>query len=332
MRLSIADWRLPIGARALFQSAIGNRRSAIVAALLFAISQAVIAAEPPAPPPATSAPFLWEVQAPKARHFLLGSVHLLPPSAHPLPASYEAAYKETRALVLEADLDDLAAPEVQNRMLGAGREDRPGGLKARIGNALYQKLQKRAAQLGMPTPVCDAFRAWFCALALELFPLQQAGFSLEHGIDAYFYARAVDDGRPIAGLETAEFQTSLFTTMSEALARQLLAATLDEDTYSSQTPEELHRIWRTGDVAAMTRLLKELQQRYPDLYRRLLVERNQAWLPTLAERLGGETPQLVVVGAAHFVGPAGLLTMLKAKGFDAKPAAGVVELAEPPGK
>lgn len=307
----------------------GLRRT--IALLLVALALPAGAADR-RPAPATAAPFLWEVQGPKARHALVGSVHLLPPAAHPLPAALEAAYAGSRELVFETDLDGVSTPEMQNRMLGAGREDRPGGLEGQIGRALFKKLQKRAAAMGMPTPVCGEFRAWFCALALELYRLQQANFTVEHGIDQYFYARARDDGRAVHGLESPQFQIALFTTMPETASRQILVATLDESTYSSQSPDELYRIWRTGDLAALERLMKDMRQRYPELHARLLSDRNRAWVPALVERLGSETPTMIIVGAAHFVGPDGLLPLLKAQGYDVKPAAGVLETAVPPGQ
>lgn len=305
-------------------------RFGLLALLLLAGSVRAADDAAPAPVAAHPAPFLWEVQGAKARHFLLGSVHLLPPTAHPLPPMLEQAYDATQALLFEADLADLATPEVQGRMLGAAREDRPGGLKARIGKPLYAKLQKRAAALGMPTPVCEEFRAWFCALALELYPLQQAQFTMEHGLDNYFFARATDDGRAIGGLETAEFQVGLFATMSDALAKQLLAATLQETTYTAQAPRELYRIWRANDLAMLDKLIKDLRHRYPELNQLLLTGRNRAWLPRLVEAFKGEVPHLVVVGAAHFVGPDGLLALLKAQGLEPRPVEGAFAPAEPP--
>lgn len=304
-------------------------KTCIAAAFGLVLAWPAAAAEP-VPAPAHSAPFLWELQGPKTRHFLLGSVHLLPPAAHPLPAALEAAYEATEAVVFETDLAALAEPELQGRMLGAAREDTAGGLKARIGPELYAKLQKRAAALGMPTPVCDDFRAWFCALTLELYPLQQAGFGVEFGVDQHFYARARDDGRSVAGLESADYQVALFAEMPRPLSRQLLVATLDEQTYSGQPPDELYRIWRTGDAAALEQLMRDMRKRYPELYQRLLSDRNRAWLPQLLERLKSERPQFVIVGAAHYLGPDGLLALLKEKGFEARPAAGVIELAKPP--
>jgi uncharacterized protein YbaP (TraB family) len=277
------------------------------------------------------APFLWQVQGPKAAHHLLGSVHLLPPSAHPLPPALDAAYAESRKLMFESDLEALASPELQGRMLGAAREDRPGGLKAHIGAELYQKLQTRAAKLGMPTPVCEDFRAWFCALAIELYPLQRSEFSPEHGVDQHFYTRAREDGRPVAGLELPEQQLALFTTMPETLSAQLLAATLDEATFSSLTPHELQRIWSSGATGQLEKLVKDLRRRYPQLHAHLLADRNRAWLPVLVQNLNGEAPLLVVVGAAHLVGPDGLLALLKAQGFNPKPVTTGTEVAKPTG-
>src|SRR5262245_43892671 len=161
--------------------------------LPLALLAAPLCAEEPVPaatePAAAAAPFLWEVQGPKARHYLLGAVHMLPASSRPLPEALDAAYRATQALVVETDLEALTTPQVQGRMVGAARDDRKGGLQARVGKSLYAKLQKRAAALGMPTPVCADLRAWFCALALEMFPLQQAQFSPEFGIDHEYYDR-----------------------------------------------------------------------------------------------------------------------------------------------
>jgi hypothetical protein len=311
-----------------------TRRFALAALALAAAFSPPLAAEPGAPaaaepgPALVEAPFLWEVPGPKANHFVLGSVHLLPPSALPLPVALDRAYAATSILVVETDLEALASPEMQGRMLGAAREDRPGGLQARIGKPLYRKLQARAGALGMPTPVCADLRAWFCALALELYPLQQAQFSMDYGVDQHYFNLAREDDRPVVGLETPEFQIGLFAKMPEALSKQMLAATLDEATYESQTPEELHRMWRTGDVAALERVVKDMRKRYPELYARILAERSRTWAAILALRMKQEEPLLVIVGAAHLVGPDGLLGLLKSRGLDARPVSGAVEAPE----
>ncbi len=298
---------------------------------LFALCSLRLDAAPPVvplpTPEAPIAPFLWEVQGPLARHYLLGSVHLLPPESRPLPAALDVAYANTQALVVETDLAALASPDIQNRMLAAAREDRPGGLKARVGKKLFGKLQARATELGMPTPVCVDLRAWFCALALELYPLQQAKFGMEYGIDHEYFTRARDDGRPVVALETPVFQIELFAQMPEALGKAMLAATLDEKTYESQTPAELYRLWRSGDLPLLAKVVEEMRREYPKLYARILAERSKAWVAPLEEYFRQDVPVMVVVGAAHLPGPDGLLALLKARGYSLKPVTAVVETA-----
>ena len=53
----------------------------------------------------------------------------------------------------------------------------------------------------------------------------------------------------------------------------------------------------------------------PVMYQRLLVERNKNWMPKIEELFARRGRALVVVGAAHLVGPDGLIAMLRAKGY-----------------
>jgi uncharacterized protein YbaP (TraB family) len=53
----------------------------------------------------------------------------------------------------------------------------------------------------------------------------------------------------------------------------------------------------------------------PLMYQRLLVERNRNWMPKIEALFARRGKTLVVVGAAHLLGPDGLIAMLKAKGY-----------------
>ena len=54
---------------------------------------------------------------------------------------------------------------------------------------------------------------------------------------------------------------------------------------------------------------------FPELYQRLIVERNRAWLPKIESFLSQNENYLVVVGAGHLAGKNGLIEMLKAKSY-----------------
>jgi uncharacterized protein YbaP (TraB family) len=279
----------------------------LIAILLFVASSAATAA--------SDAPFLWEIQGAKAKHYLMGSVHLLPPSTQPLPPALESAYAKAAGVVFESDLATLADPKSQMAMLNAAAA--PDGLRLLVSKDSYERLQKRARELNMPLDqTCDPYKAWFCAMTLEIFSYQRAGFQAEYGLDQYFFTRALKDGKPIRWLEAPEVQINLFTDMPDKLGEQFLVATLDEQAEAGQDPDGLLHMWRDGDQAELEKITREMKLHQPQAYARLLADRTRAWLPTLEKMLAGDSTQLIIVGAAHSVGPDGLLALLKAKGYD----------------
>ena len=265
------------------------------------------------------APFLWQVHGPKATHYLLGSVHLLPnDGGDQLPSGIVDAYDASQGVVFETDIAAIAAPQVQVAMLAAARS--PQGLKAEIGDKMYAQLNRHAARIGMPVSACDPFRAWFCAMTLEVFSFRRAGFTGENGIDQQISRWAREDGKSVRWFEAPAAHIGLFTGMGEALSRDFLASSLDESGGDlGDDPGELLRAWKDNDVASIEKLDHQLKVTYPAVYEHLLAGRNRNWLPVLKRLLDGGEPQLVVVGAAHLVGPDGLVAQLRAHGYKVLP-------------
>lgn len=274
---------------------------------------------------AATAPFLWQVQGPKAKHYLMGSVHLLPEDAYPLPQALDAAYKEADALVFESDIAALADPKTQLQMLADAKS--ADGLKAQIGDELYQRVRGYAVAHDLPPEACDHFKAWFCALTLELLSFQKSNYRPDLGLDQHFYTRATGEQKTILWLEEPAAHLKLFTAMPDAVATQMLAAALNEQGSIGVTPEQLLKAWQDNDAAALETLVADFRQQEPLLFDRLLAARNRAWLPRVEKLFASADTQLVVVGAAHLVGADGLVALLKAQGYAvtaiaATPAAG----------
>jgi uncharacterized protein YbaP (TraB family) len=243
-------------------------------------------------------------------------MHLMPGSAYPLPASIESAYTQTRGLVLETDPAALEAPELQARMVDAGVTGR--GLVREIDAELYARVRRQAEASDLPATVCDRFKAWFCALSLTLYEFQRAGMEPRFGLDQHFYRRALADRRTVSWLEEADTQFQLFSNMDARVSAQFLASSLDDLAQEQWRPQALLEVWRKNDSPALASLLVSTKNEFPQTYARLLADRNRAWMRTLVDRLQGRTPQLVVVGAAHLVGPDSVVAMLQAHGLSAQ--------------
>lgn len=275
-----------------------------------------------------AAPFAWSVTAANSteaaaadkriapvQHILIGSVHLLPASAYPLPAGLQSAYQQTRGLVLETDPSGLQEPALQKRVLKASRMPKGQSLSQLIEPAVYQQVRERAVQLDLSARHCDHFRAWFCALSLELQGLHDEGLDSSNGIDRHFFNRAMRDDRSVRWLEQPADQIALFTDMGDELGAQFLIAALRGLADPAGKPAELLRQWREDDRAKMQSSVEEMKRDYPAIYQRILGARNQAWMAPLEAFLREPEAQLIVVGAAHLVGPEGLPSLLAARGW-----------------
>lgn len=290
-----------------------SRRGLLCCLLLFCTTFAVASASADA-----DAPFLWQVQGPKTTHYLLGSVHLLPQGADELPSGIQDAYDASDGVVFETDIGAIEQPQVQIALLAAARSQQ--GLKAEIGEQMYAQLVRHAARIGMPVSACDPFRPWFCAMTIEVFSYRKAGFSGDNGIDKQIYGWAREDGKELRWLEPPTAHIGLFTGMSAALSREFLASAMDDSAGDGgDDPAELLHAWKSNDVGAIESLDRQLKAGYPGVYERLLTERNRAWMPQLKRLLDSGAPQLVVVGAAHLVGPDGVVAMLRARGYKVRP-------------
>jgi uncharacterized protein YbaP (TraB family) len=72
--------------------------------------------------------------------------------------------------------------------------------------------------------------------------------------------------------------------------------------------------WRTGDAATVERLAVASMADSPEVYRSLLVDRNRRWMPAI-EACASTRRCFIVVGAAHLVGPDGLIALLRQQGY-----------------
>ncbi|MGB0956471.1 MAG: TraB/GumN family protein [Panacagrimonas sp.] len=262
---------------------------------------------------AEQAPFLWKVAGEKANHYLMGSIHLLPKDVYPLPAPLMDAYERAEVLVLETDLKGVGARRAQRAMQRAGKAE--GGLQSQIAPNLYADLQQQLQDMNLKPKLCDKLTAWFCALKVSIVAFQQAGMKPSRGLDLYFFKRADGDDKPVFWLESAEFQLNLFAGMPQDLGEKFLRSTVDELSHPEKKPADLIRYWREHDLQGMRSMVMDMRANYPKLHARLLADRNRAWIAPLKQIFASERSHLVLVGAAHMLGPEGLIALLSDAGY-----------------
>lgn len=279
---------------------------------------AVLAALAPHAGTARDRSILWTVKGTHNTVYLLGSIHVLRPGDGGLPAAAEAAYADAEQLVMEIDMDDPASADPVE-LLGAMERTAllPQGTSLRdvLGDD-YASVEGRARLAGVDLAVLDRFAPWLVAVTLMQVELARRGFAPELGIEHSLANRAGEDGKAIAGLETAEQQFAAMGGLPLGQQKRFLMMTLEESAQIDAQLDELLGAWRRGDAEALARLLSAEFEEFPELYRPLTVDRNRAWLDRIEGLLDDRDDYLVVVGALHLVGRHSVVDLLGQRGYE----------------
>jgi uncharacterized protein len=292
----------------------------VIAAALASSAQA-------APPVAASAPvpLLWKVSDADNSLYLLGSFHLLKPADYPLSKDVDAAFADAESVVFEMSPEEMASPTLAMQMGQAALRTDGTQLDSELPPAIAEKLHAwlatNAADIqasGVPPQLLQHFEPWFVGLTISIIEMTREGLDPKLGLDQHFAAAAKAAGKPTAGLETGAQQIAFLDGMGKDEQLQFLAETLDESDKGRRELQQLHSAWRAGDAVTLWNgMAADMKREYPQLYRHINVERNDAWVPKLEQRLRdpGKDDTLVVVGALHLLGSDGVVEKLRAGGF-----------------
>ena len=287
--------------------------STVRSAALLAVALAATASAQQADSADARRPPLFVLEDDDSRVYLLGSVHVLPVGALPLPAHVEAAYAEASVVAFELDLD--AAEAGAAGMLAAAVDE------VTVADALTRpqrdSLDAALGALGLPAGALDPFEPWFVGMTVGVLSLQQSGLPVTvGGVDRHFFDRARADDKERVAFETVELQTAAFDDLPTDVQVDFLMATIATPADSTAgTFAHMVEAWAAGDDDALAALLDD-ELSDPAVFEALLVTRNRAWIGQIESLLAreGETA-LVVVGAGHLLGESSVVAMLRQAGY-----------------
>ncbi|MGE5161373.1 MAG: TraB/GumN family protein [Betaproteobacteria bacterium] len=264
--------------------------------------------------------FLFEIRKGSQASLLFGTVHVGRPDFYPLPASRMSRLARVDALVLEADISDMAraaAATQKHAMYGQGED----GLDKRLPPATLKRAEAALARHGVDARPMMRLKPWMLASTLALFEAAQAGYLQGLGVESWLVAWAKSGNLPILEFEGIDQQFSLF----ESAPWSTQVAFLDEALQSLESKaaqreiDRIVRAWETADRPALERLLSEMQAQTSVGARftvdTILFGRHPAMVRRIDTLMADGRNYLFAVGALHLVGPRGLVEMLRAQGY-----------------
>lgn len=267
--------------------------------------------------PVLAEPALWAIKDKDSTIYLFGTVHVLKPTTPWRSPKIDKAFRDADDVVME--IEQPEDPATTRALMLKYGVDPAAPLSTKLKPESYAKLQAAAQGMGFPPQALEPMRPWLAALTVSLTPLLKAGYDPESGVEKLLTAQAKAAGKPIAAFETMEQQVRFFADMTPVQETQLLDSTLDEVDDGPAKIDALVAAWAAGDQDELKRqMVDEMQTDYPDVYKLLLVDRNQDWANQLKTRLAGSGVSFVAVGAGHLAGPDSLQAQLAKLGIKAE--------------
>lgn len=258
---------------------------------------------------------LWKISGKdlKKPSFLFGTFHLMCKDDIHFSSQLKEAVKESDVVYMELDMDDPST------LLG-------GFLYMNMANgkkladlytaAEYKKLETYFND-SLHTPMILLQRAKPYFLVALLYP-KMMNCSSASGVEEELLKIIKEDKKEVKGLETIQFQASVFDSIPYDKQAKELLKNIDSFSVSKKEFDDALALYKNQQLDSMQNMVDNSEfgdKKYEDL---LLNDRNRKWVNELNE-ITKKQSVFVAVGAGHLTGEYGLISLLRKEGYKVEP-------------
>lgn len=258
---------------------------------------------------------LWEISGNGLKNpsFLFGTFHLLCKDDIHFSDQLLKAVKSSNEIYMELDMDDPSTM-LSGMMYMNMRGDTT--LADLYTPQEYERLKNYFSDtLKMPLMILQKAKPFF--LVALLYP-RMMNCPSPSGVEEALVKIAKEDKKEIQGLETMQFQASVFDSIPYKWQAEELLKNIDSFSVNKNEFETMVGFYKNQQMDSLKTILGKSElgsDKYDDL---LLNDRNKKWVKKLDTIIKKESV-FVAVGAGHLVGDMGLINLLKKQGYKVEP-------------
>lgn len=264
---------------------------------------------------------LWKIEGKEltAPSYLYGTIHIINGDDFFLPSGTLAAIDETDKMVFEIDMNEMSdMSKMMGIMMQAFMKDNVT-LKDLLSDDDYQVVSTHFESIGLPLMMLERIKPMFLS-ALAYGDMDPAG--LQSGsmksYEMEFFEMANSAKKPVAGLETIEFQMGLFDSIPYKEQADLLVQTIKMSDSSSDEFDEMTKMYKAQNINAMIEMIGEESGGLSEHEDVLVGMRNRNWIPVMGDMMNSQ-PTFFAVGAGHLAGQQGVIKLLRKAGYKLTP-------------
>jgi len=244
--------------------------------------------------------------------YIYGTMHMLPDSVFYFPQKLEKILSKSSELVLEVDniTDRSKAESLLTLQEGSCFDLFSSDEKDSV-------IRWGSALLRMKP---DAFEKGFSKkkpFTLMQLSVQEMMTGPVKFMELELMGRAANYKLPISGLETMEYQISVFDSLPDSLMNVLIMDLVRHPESNKANYTEMISMYQQQNVEALAKLI-ESSDEMAGSTDALLIQRNKNWIPGIEQKMS-KNGCFVAVGAGHLGGQQGILQLLRNKGYKVTP-------------
>lgn len=242
--------------------------------------------------------------------YIYGTIHITCEETFNMSDEVKEAFNATDLTVLELDMDDPnLMPTMQKISMNPGMENISAKIeekdKAIINEFFTANYGADLTQLGVMKPF-----VLMSMVTLKTITCKSKSF------EDTFVAMSKEASREVEGLETAEFQISVFDNIPQKELIGWITEGITKFDEQSEMLSNMMELHNKNDLKGLSDLILQDPQfaNYADA---LLYDRNADWIPKIEEKAKAQ-PTFFAVGAGHLGTDKGVIALLKKKGYKVK--------------
>ncbi len=285
--------------------------------LVFVFGMTGLRAQTPQEP--SEKALLWEISGKSlvTSSYLFGTIHLIPRSDFFFTETMEGAFAKTKQVAFEIDMEEMS--DLSNMFSMLGKMYMADGKKLRdlLSTEDYEKVKTHFSDMGLPFSFLERVKPMFLSVMTDPEALSMKTDAGDGGMLSYemeLTEKAQNQEKDILGLETMDFQMSLFDSIPYDKQAQILVKAIEAgDGDGSSQLDDMVKMYRSQDIQAMYAMMGA-DEGFGSFDEVLLLRRNRSWIPIM-EKLMDEKSTFFAVGAGHLGGPEGVIALLRKSGY-----------------
>lgn len=243
---------------------------------------------------------------------VFGTFHMLPKEDFELKDKVKRTFDASDLFVMEIDMSD---PNLQMEMMGLSMIPGEDVLQNHMTDEEFKILDDYfTSKMGVGMAQLNKMKPFVLSSMVLMAHLGENMASYEYT----FMDMAKESSMEMKGLESAGFQMGIFDGQPYKEQIEAIVTMLTADGGVGTSFDEMIKVYKTEDIEELYTSLGDFFGHDKEMQKKLLDERNQNWIPQIAE-YSKDKEVFYAVGAGHLGGEQGVINLLREAGYSVTP-------------